>query len=109
MARFSIVLAIGVVVVLFSVGNDEAVRLVFVGFTFPAVGLAFVALAAVVVGAIGAAVLLGPDAIRSHQRAVGLERDLVVARKGLADSQLASLQRLPAAPIETSEVPTTSA
>lgn len=95
MGRMLVLFVIVVAVVLFSVGNDEPIRLVFLGFTSPAVGLALVTLAAVLVGALGTMAVVWPGAMRSQRHLEGLERELTIARKGLSDSQLESLKRVP--------------
>ena len=102
--RMLVLFVIVVAVVLFSVGNDEPIRLVFLGFTSPSVGLALVTLAAVLVGALGTMAVVWPAAMRSQHHLEGLERELTVARKGLSDSHLASLKHLPSAPAEAPDM-----
>jgi uncharacterized integral membrane protein len=93
MARFLGALVLCLVAAVFTVENDQAVRLVFLGLTAPAVHLAFLILAALVLGAAVTVLLGGLQVLRLNRRIGSLERDLATARSALGLARVESAGR----------------
>jgi lipopolysaccharide assembly protein A len=82
MARFLGALVLCLAVAVFAVENNQAVHLVFLGLTAPAVRLSFLILASLVLGAAVTVLLGGLQVLRLRRHIVGVERDLQAARAG---------------------------
>jgi lipopolysaccharide assembly protein A len=82
MARFLGALVLCLAVAVFAVENNQAVHLVFLGLTAPAVRLSFLILASLVLGAAVTVLLGGLQVLRLRRRIVSVERDLQAARAG---------------------------
>jgi len=73
-------LVLGLAVAVFAVENDQPVHLVFLGLTAPAVRLAFLVLACLVVGAAVTALVGGLDLVRVRRRVGELQQALAAAQ-----------------------------
>ncbi len=94
MVRLVVALVVALATVTFAVENDRAVRLVFVGYVFPAVPLPVLIFAALLVGAIAVALIGGVELFRLRRHAISLERQLA-ARGPEADPAPGSPPSLP--------------
>lgn len=96
MARFLGALVLCLAVAVFTVQNDQAIHLAYLGMTAPAVHLAFLILAALILGAAVTVLLGGLQVLRLRRRIAGLERDLETVRADLTSAVAAPIG--PAAP-----------
>ncbi len=76
MARFLGALVLCLIVAVFAVENSQAVHLAFLGLHAPGVSLAFVVLAALVLGALVTVLLGSLQILTLRRRLAGLEREL---------------------------------
>lgn len=97
MARFLGALVLCLAVAVFAVQNDQAVRLVFLGMTAPAVRLALLIIAALVLGAAVTVLLGGLQVLRLRRRLAGLERELALVRAELPSRAAHAERPLPPA------------
>jgi putative membrane protein len=86
MTRFLGALVLCLAAATFALENDQPVRLVFLGLTAPAIHLAFIVLAALVLGAAVAVLLGSVQVLRLRGRASSLERELEATRARLAEA-----------------------
>lgn len=100
MARFLGALVLCLAVAVFTVQNDQAIHLAYLGMTAPAVHLAFLILAALILGAAVTVLLGGLQVLRLRRRIAGLERDLETVRADLTSAVVAR-DTLPTGPAAT--------